>query len=552
MRYVRAISLACACAALLVGTAGCGCNKKRQARDADADLVIATVDGREIRASALLAEYETVPAERRTYYAANRSELLDFIINRMVIVAEARAEGLEKDPEVLERLDEARRFALRMMLDKEMMRTLPPITDEQLRARYRQDVLSPAGPRIVTQAILYRIPTDEAGEDVIHETIRKSRSVHLPFGTLAKHNELAFTLVRTPLSPGSDMPPALVRELGALKIFTPTRLKVVRGKGVIFYKEPLPFEQAEPVVRAALLNEQLAKAREAWAESVRSKAEVATHPERFTADAADDEVLVTISDATISVADARRALVLMPPAARARYRADAARLVEYLVRNELLVQEAERRGFDSSDAFRARMRDATDGLLIRTMRERVLAKIEITISDEELRALAAEASGGDMPNEFIELYAITNPDRAQVEKALEDLNSGNDFNEVHAAYSTDKHQHVGTYSDTTIETMPEALRTATEDLKDGECSDVFEMDKRFLVVQVTRRPAVVNLEPWRRRLLARKQDEHFLNWVAEQRAKHRIVVNAKRLDEVQLPEAPSAAPTPPGPMPQSS
>ena len=263
-------------------------------------------------------------------------------------------------------------------------------------------------------------------------------------------------------------------------------------------------------------------------------------------------MLVTISDATISVADARRALELMPPAARAQYRADAARLVEYLVRNELLVQEAERRGLDSSDEFRARMRDATDGLLIRTMRERVLAKIEITISDEELRALAAEASGGDIPKEFIELYAITNPDRAQVEKALEELNAGNDFNEVHAAYSTDKHQHLGTYSDTTIKTMPEALRTATEDLKDGECSDVFEMDERFLVVQVTRRPAVVNLEPWRRRLLARKQDEHFLNWVAEQRAKHRIVVNTKRLDEVQLPEAPSAAPPPPGPMPPSS
>ncbi len=308
MRTVRAILLACLGALLLVGGTSCGCNKK----PAEPDPVIVTVDGREIHASALLAEYETVPAEHRAYYAEHRGKLLDFIINRMVIAEEARAVGLDEDPAVVQRLEEAREFA------------------------------------------------------------------------------------------------------------TTT-------------------------------------------------------------------------------------------------------------------------GISESDRLDALLRDAEQRILIAAMREQVLAEIEVTISDEELRALAAQASGGDLPSEFIELYGIINADRAQVEAARAKLAAGTAFADVHAAYSTEKNQHLGSFSDTTLDNMADALRAAVEGVENGGLTDVFEMDGRFVVVQVTRRSAVVDLEPWRRNLHVRKQDDYFRTWVTDKKTHHRIAVNTKRLDEVQLPNAPAPA-----------
>ena len=311
MRTVRAILVACLAASLLAAGDGCGC-KKKAAEPSEPGPVIATVDGREIHASALLAEYETVPADHRGYYAEQRGELLDFIINRMVIAEEARAAGLEKDPAVVERLEEAREFA-----------------------------------------------------------------------TTSGVNE-------------------------------PARL-------------------------------------------------------------------------------------------------------------DALLHDAEQR------------------ILIAAMRERVLAEIEMAIADEELRAYAAKASGGDLPTEFIELRAIVQDDRPDIDAAYADLAGGMTFAEAHATYSVEEDQHLGTYSDTTLDQMPEPLRAAVKDVEDGALTDPFEMDGRWYVVQVTRRPAVVDLEPWRRQLFVRKQDEYFRTWVIDQKANHRIAVNTKRLDEVQLPKAPAPA-----------
>lgn len=539
MRYVRAIFLACACAASLIG----GCGRKPEP-PADADAVIATVDGREIRASTLLAEYETVPADRRAYYAAHRSELLDFIINRMVIVAEARAEGLDEDAEVLERLERTRRFALHIALERELTKDLAPMAESELRARYHADVLDPAGPKIVKQTIVYRIPADDASKAAVHERILESREAHLPFGTVATRNRIKFTLVTA--TPGPGISPSLARGLASLKTFTATRLTSIEDEGFIFYREPVPFEQAEPVVRRALLAEQRAKAVNAWVGKTRRESRrsslredhVIAYPERFIKDAADDAVVAIVKGKAITAADARRALELMPPPAQARYRADAAPLLDYLVGNELLVWEADRRGLDKTDEFGAQMKVAAADILIRTMRERVLAKFEITISDEELRALAAQSTGGDLPREFIHLTYIANADRAKVEHALDELKAGKAFDEVHKACSADTRQDLGTWSDTTLERMPEALRTATKGVKDGGLTGVLEMDERFLVVRVTRRPAIVDLGPWRAQLLAKKEAELFLGWVKEQKANHRIVLNTKRLGEVQLPEAP--------------
>jgi hypothetical protein len=426
MSYIRGVVLACICGGLIVGGAGCGCGKKPPAKPDDP--VIATVDGREILASDLLDEYLKVPAEHRAQYEADRQALLGFIINRYVIAAEARAAKVDTEPSVLQQINDTRRFALRMELDRELLRMCEPTTDR------------------------------------------------------------------------------------------------------------------------AHANEQLAKVRAATLESARSEAVIETHPERLTDEPADTDVVATVNDTTFTVADARHALDSMSPPEQAACRADAARLIDTLVDNELLVQEALRRGLDKKPEFKLRMARATDAVLVREMRRRALEQIKAEISDAELRTLAAKEAGGELPNELIVLYAIVNPDKAQLERASTELDAGKPFTEVHAAYSTEKNPDFGTYSDKTISTAPEPVRAAVRQLKDGEHSGVIELDGRFVLLQVTRRAAVVDLEPFREQLLARRQDELFLGWVLKKREKHSIEYT-DRLDKVKLPRSTTAPPasTPAGP-----
>lgn len=427
MPYVRAIALACVCAGLIVGGAGCGCGKKPTAAK-PGDPVVAAVDGREILGSDLVDEYLKVPAEHQAEYAANRQTLLDFIINRYVIVAEARAANVHTEPAVIAQTENARRFALRMALDEELLRLCEPTTDQ------------------------------------------------------------------------------------------------------------------------ARLGEQLAKARAATLESARGAAKIETHPERLADAPADTDVVATVNDATITAADARRALELMPPAEQAACKADAARLIDGLVSNQLLVEEALRRGLDKRPEFQVRVARATDAVLVGEMRRRALEQIKAGISEDELRRLAEKEAGGELPNEFIVLYAIINSDKAQVEKALAELDGGKPFTEVHAAYSSEKNPDFGTYSDKTINAAPEPVQAAIRQLKDGEHTGVIELDGRFVLLQVMRRPAVVDLAAFREQLLARRQDELFLDWVLEKRKNHTISVNTGAVEKVKLPgNAASPAPTPAGP-----
>jgi len=230
----------------------------------------------------------------------------------------------------------------------------------------------------------------------------------------------------------------------------------------------------------------------------------------------------------------------MSPPVRARYTGNAAGLIEALIGDEILVQEALRRTLDARPEFAAQVTKATEAVLVRAMRRRVLAELEVTISEDELRRLAVEAAGGDLPTEFIELHAIINADRAQAAKALEELEAGFGFEEVHATYSTEKNEHLGTYSDTTMDQMPEAIRTAIDGLEDGAYTGVLELDGRYVIVRISRRPAVVDLESWRHQLVTRKQDELFEVWVTKKRAVHRIAVNTARLEAVELPAGPVA------------
>lgn len=103
-----------------------------------ADPVLARVGGEEIRASDLAEAAQGLPEELRSMPAqVLQPMLLDQLIDRKVIVQTARKQGLDRDPQVQRQIARATDTALQNAL---LLREVgPSITDEALRARYRQD-----------------------------------------------------------------------------------------------------------------------------------------------------------------------------------------------------------------------------------------------------------------------------------------------------------------------------------------------------------------------------------------------------------------------------
>jgi peptidyl-prolyl cis-trans isomerase C len=106
---------------------------------AAADSVLARVDGIEIRQSDLDAEIRRLPDELRGMPPQMLQPLLlDQMITQKAIVAAARARGLDRDAEVVQRVRRAEEETLQQAL---LLREVQPlVTDEALRARWQRDV----------------------------------------------------------------------------------------------------------------------------------------------------------------------------------------------------------------------------------------------------------------------------------------------------------------------------------------------------------------------------------------------------------------------------
>lgn len=104
-----------------------------------ADPVLARVDGIEIRQSDLEAEMRRLPAELRGMPPQMLQPLLlDQMITQKALVAAARGQGLDRDPEVRARLRRAEEETLQQAL---LLREVEPLlTEAALRARYQREI----------------------------------------------------------------------------------------------------------------------------------------------------------------------------------------------------------------------------------------------------------------------------------------------------------------------------------------------------------------------------------------------------------------------------
>ena len=114
------------------------------AQPAGEDPVLARVDGEEIRRSDVQAAIAELPPELR---AAPESVLSPLVIDQMItqkaLVASARAQKLQEQPEVQARIKRAEEQELQQALLRQEI--APKLTDEALRARYARDIAGKPG-----------------------------------------------------------------------------------------------------------------------------------------------------------------------------------------------------------------------------------------------------------------------------------------------------------------------------------------------------------------------------------------------------------------------
>ncbi len=132
-----------------------------------ADPVVAKVNGNPIyRSEIMLARQGLPPQYRQTPIEVVYGALLSQIINRKLIVAGARRQGLEKDPELTARLAEIEeRLIYGVYLDR---RVESQVTDAKLRERYENAVKEmPAKKEVHARHIL--VKTEEEAVTLIAE-----------------------------------------------------------------------------------------------------------------------------------------------------------------------------------------------------------------------------------------------------------------------------------------------------------------------------------------------------------------------------------------------
>ncbi|MBC9208417.1 peptidylprolyl isomerase [Roseomonas aerophila] len=131
------------------------------AQPAEADPVVARVDGAEIRRSDVTATIAQLPPELR---AAPEAMLFPLVVDQLVtqqaLVAAARAQKLNEDPEVQARIRRAEDQELQQAL---LRREIAPLlTEEALRARYQRDIAGKPGEEEIHARHILVASEDEA------------------------------------------------------------------------------------------------------------------------------------------------------------------------------------------------------------------------------------------------------------------------------------------------------------------------------------------------------------------------------------------------------
>ncbi len=244
------------------------------AQDASSDAVVAKVNGAPITESDLSqAALDFRDQITQVPEAERRGQLLQHLIDTKLAAAAAEAEGLDKKPEVVQRLQTVRERTLQ--LEYVRADVLSQVTDELLHQRYDEAIKS-FTPSDQYQASHILVKTEAEAKAIIAQldkggdfaAIAKEKS--LDSGSAAKGGELGFFDPEQMVKPFGDA-------VKAMKVGTYTEKPVQSQFGWHVIKleatrksSPPPFEAVSSQLRQQLVNEKFAEAMQA----LRAKANI--------------------------------------------------------------------------------------------------------------------------------------------------------------------------------------------------------------------------------------------------------------------------------------
>lgn len=222
--------------------------------------VYATVNGEDIKGSDVQAFVTKLPPQLQ---AAPADKLLEMIVNQMIndrlVAKEAAKEGLDKDPDVAKRIEEAKAQVVRdAFVEKKMA---GKITDASIKAKY-DEVIKNLPPQDEIRASHILVKDEATAKDVIAQLNKGGN-----FATLAKKYSMDPTKEN-----GGDLGyfvrTAMVKEFGdavfAMKKgeTTKTPIKTQFGYHIIRVTDRRPqqkpkFEQVKDQIRSQLTDEQI-------------------------------------------------------------------------------------------------------------------------------------------------------------------------------------------------------------------------------------------------------------------------------------------------------
>ncbi len=264
----------------------------------------------------------------------------------------------------------------------------------------------------------------------------------------------------------------------------------------------------------------------------------------------DKQVLAQVNHTKIRAADLEREIDRLPFHSRAVLadRPGQERLLEEMVKRELLIQEADRRRLDSEPETKAKLEESRRGILLNTLlTEEIFNKVQV--SDADVRAYF-DKHRDELETSEVHLKQILLKDAKEAEEIRERLLKNESFEEVARKYSADKAtgSKGGDLGFLARGQMPPELEKAAFALKPQEVSRIIETPRGYHLLKLVERKKTVsiNFDEAKDRLRpyahAEKQREYLENWLKKLEKKAKVKVYQARL--------PLSLKTPPGMPPQ--
>ncbi len=228
-----------------------GCNRHTAA----GGQVVAAVNGDEISIHQLNF---AVANTRKRSAGISPEAMLDTMIDRQLAVQQAAALGLDRNPDVMMRLEEVRLEALAAAYAAAMTRDLPAPTDEQVARFYREH------PGLFAERRIYRlrevsVPVATPWMAELKNRVDKQRQPLADTMQWLRQQQVVHT-EQLAMRPAEDLPLGVVDRLAKLQpgqtIAFDTPAALILYEVVATESAPISWEGATPVIRSHLRAEQ--------------------------------------------------------------------------------------------------------------------------------------------------------------------------------------------------------------------------------------------------------------------------------------------------------